>query len=172
MNQELACLHDIAIALSESDLRPSLYKALELLSTSMKMDRGAITIMNPVQHEIRIEAAHGMSAGAIQKGRYKPGEGITGRVIQSGKPTIVPKTSQEPLFLDKTGQRKTDNSEYSFICVPITKGKQVVGCLWVDRPYDPGLQSGRRLAGVDHYRGHGGPEGGQPGNPPVGEGSP
>ncbi|ACL03662.1 sigma-54-dependent Fis family transcriptional regulator [Desulfatibacillum aliphaticivorans] len=137
MNQELSCLHDIAIALSESDLRPSLYKALELLSTSMKMDRGAITIMNPVQHEIRIEAAHGMSAGAIQKGRYKPGEGITGRVIQSGKPTIVPKTSQEPLFLDKTGHRKADDVEYSFICVPITKGKQVVGCLWVDRPYDP-----------------------------------
>ncbi len=137
MNQELTCLHDIANALSGADLRPSLFIALEILSNSLGMDRGAITILNPVRHEIRIEAAHGLSAGAIQKGRYKPGEGITGKVIQSGKPIVAPKISEEPLFLDKMGRRTAPHDEFSFMCVPIGKGDQIVGCLWVDRPYDP-----------------------------------
>ena len=137
MNIELQSLHEIANALAETDLRPSLYKALDILSNSLGMDRGAISILNPMRHEIRIEAAHGLSAGAIQKGRYKPGEGVTGKVIQNGKPMIVPKISEEPLFLDKMGRSRSTSQEYSFLCVPIAKGKQIVGSLWVDRPYDP-----------------------------------
>ena len=35
--------------------------------------------------------------------RYRMGEGITGRVVQSGRPMVVPKVSREPLFLDRSG---------------------------------------------------------------------
>ncbi len=139
--EEITPLYEIALALNATiDLRKSLYAVLEILSKSLGMKRGTITILNHLRDEIRIEVAHGHSKSAMQRGRYKPGEGITGRVIQQGKPIVVPRISQEPLFLNRTAtRRKTGkkNEDLSFICVPIKKGKQVVGTLSVDFPYDP-----------------------------------
>jgi Nif-specific regulatory protein len=134
--QEITPLYEIVKALNSTmDLKKSLYVVLEVLSESLDMKRGTITILNPLRDEIRIEVAHGMSRNAMERGRYKPGEGITGRVIESGKAIVVPKISEEPHFLDRTEVRRRDEEERSFICVPIQKGKQVVGTLSVDFPY-------------------------------------
>ena len=67
------------------DLKKSLYRVLDILSNSMNMARGTISILNPLRNEIAIEVAHGISKSAQDKGKYKPGEGITGQVIQTGK---------------------------------------------------------------------------------------
>jgi Nif-specific regulatory protein len=151
--EELTLLYEITKALSESlDLKKSLYKVLEILSTTMGMVRGTITILNPLRNEIGIEVAHGMSRVAMERGKYQVGEGVTGRVIQTGKAFIVPKISQEPLFLDRTATRKkaTSDQELSYISVPVKKGDQVVGTLSVDRPYDETyyLQEGERLLSI------------------------
>ena len=72
----------------------------------------------------------------MEKGKYKVGEGITGRVIQTGKPFVIPKISQEPLFLNRTATRRAlPDQEISFICVPVKKGAQVVGALSADKLY-------------------------------------
>jgi Nif-specific regulatory protein len=150
--EELALLYEITKALSESlDLRRSLYKVLEILSTSMGMVRGTVTLLNPLRNEIRIEVAHGMSRVAMDRGKYQVGEGVTGRVIQTGEAFVVPKISQEPLFLNRTATRKIlRDQEFSYICVPIKKGDQVVGTLSVDRPYDESysLKEGERLLSI------------------------
>jgi Nif-specific regulatory protein len=83
--------------------------------------------------------------------KYKLGEGITGRVIQTGKDIAIAKISEEPLFLNRTASRKASkNKEVSFICVPIKKGSQVIGALSVDRPYDKDypLKEGKKLLSV------------------------
>jgi Nif-specific regulatory protein len=144
-------VYDIAKALNTTtDLRKSLYSVLDILSRSLGMTRGTITILNRLRDEIRIEVAHGLSRTAIQRGRYKPGEGITGRVIQKGEAIVVPKISEEPLFLNRTATRRSPKDELSFICVPIKKGQQVVGALSVDLPHDPAfdLKGARRLLTV------------------------
>jgi len=150
--EELTLLYEISKALNVSlDLRKSLYKVLDILATSTGMQRGTITILNPVRDEIRIEVAHGLSKAAMDKGKYKLGEGITGRVIETGKPLVVPKISDEPLFLNRTATRRAaHDEELSFVCVPIKKGTQVVGALSVDRPYDEGysLQDAQRLLSI------------------------
>jgi Nif-specific regulatory protein len=135
--EETTYLYEIAKVLTETiDLRKSLYSVLEILSRSLGMRRGTITILNPLRDEIQIEVAHGLSRSAMQRGRYKPGEGITGKVIQQGKSLVVPKISEEPSFLNRTASRRQTQEEISFICVPIKKGQQVVGSLSVDLPYD------------------------------------
>jgi Nif-specific regulatory protein len=150
--EELTLLYEITKALSETlDLRKSLYKVLDILSITMGMVRGTVTILNPLRDEIRIEVAHGMSRIAMERGKYRVGEGVTGRVIQNGKAFIVPKISQEPLFLNRTATRRIlRDQEFSFICVPIKKGDQVVGTLSVDRPYEEAysLQEGQRLLSI------------------------
>lgn len=62
------------------------------------------------------------------------GEGITGKAIDTGQPAIVPRISDEPLFLDRTGSRKhLDKNDIAFICVPIKIGSEVLGALSADR---------------------------------------
>ena len=149
--EETTYLYEIAKVLTETiDLRKSLYSVLEILSRSLGMRKGTITILNPLRDEIQIEAAHGLSRSAMQRGRYKPGEGITGKVIQQGKSLVVPKISEEPSFLNRTASRRQTQEEISFICVPIKKGQQVVGSLSVDLPYDDtvDLKASERLLTV------------------------
>jgi Nif-specific regulatory protein len=132
---EITCLYEITRAIySTMDLRKALYKVLDLLEKDLGMDRGSITLLNPETSEIHIEVAHGISSTEKRRGRYKLGEGITGRVIESGRPMAVPKIDEEAFFLDKTGsRRRIDKSKISFICVPIKDDRRVIGALSVDR---------------------------------------
>jgi Nif-specific regulatory protein len=150
--EEVTFLYEITKTLSASlNLRKSLYKVLDILARSMDMERGTVTLVNPVRDEISIEVAHGLSKAAMEKGKYKLGEGITGRVIDTGKAFVVPKISEEPLFLNRTATRKSvQEKELSFMCVPIKKGGQVVGALSVDRPYSEhfSLKEGKRILSI------------------------
>ncbi len=150
--EEISLLYEISLALNDSlDLRKSLYRVLDILSNTMDMGRGTVTLLNPVSNDITIEVAHGLSPGSAARVKYKLGEGITGRVIQSGKAVTIPKISEEPLFLDRTASRKGRlNENLSFICVPIKKGNQVIGALSVDRPFDTqySLQADEKLLSV------------------------
>jgi len=145
-------LYQITLILSRGpDLQKSLYNVLDLLSKSLHMVRGTITILNPFSDEISIEVAHGISRTAREKGVYKLGEGITGQVIQTGKAVTIPQVSRDPRFLNRTETRKglTDH-EISFICVPIKKENQVIGALSADRPYDANypLHEGEQILSV------------------------
>jgi len=150
--EETTLLYEISKALNEHlDLKTALYKVLDILSNSMKMEHGAITILDPLRNEINIEVAHGISREAMARVKYKIGEGITGRVIETGKALAIPKISEEPLFLNRTASRKMKmKQEISFICVPVKKGNQVIGAFSVDRIYDEmyPLKSGKKLMSV------------------------
>ncbi len=150
--EDITLLYEISNALNEHlDLKKSLYKVLDILASSLNMVRGTITILNPLRNEIHIEVAHGISRNAVENVKYKLGEGITGRVIETGKDVAIAKISQEPLFLNRTASRKASNKqELSFICVPVKRGDHVIGALSVDRPYDPNypLKEGKKLLSV------------------------
>ena len=150
--EQITLFYEISQALNEHlELRKSLYKVLDILSTSMGMLRGTITILDPLRDEIHIEVAHGISHSAVSRVTYKLGEGITGKVIQTGKAVAVPKISNEPGFLDRTASRKSrTREELSFFCVPIKKGNRVIGALSVDRLFDAryDLKQGQKLLSV------------------------
>jgi Nif-specific regulatory protein len=128
------CLYEVTTAIhSTLDMRKSLYRVLDILSDHLGMNRGSITLLNPGTSEIHIEVAHGISSAAKTKGRYRLGEGITGRVIESGQPITVPDIETEPLFLARTGARmRPEDGKISFVCVPIKEGPRVIGALSVD----------------------------------------
>jgi len=133
--QELKLLFDISRSLGQSmDLRNVVPPILDAMSKHMGMMRGTITLLNRVTGELFIEAAHGLSESEQERGRYTLGEGVTGRVVATGQPAVVPRISEEPQFLDRTGARKSlSRQDISFICVPIKIGKEAVGALSVDR---------------------------------------
>jgi Nif-specific regulatory protein len=150
--ENITLLYEITKALNEHlDLKRSLYRVLDILSSSMDMVRGTITLLDPVRNEIHIEVAHGITRSAIERVRYKLGEGVTGQVIETGKAVAIPRISEEPRFLDRTASRRRQQTrEISFFCVPIKKGNQVIGALSVDKPHDEAysLDDGKRLLSV------------------------
>jgi Nif-specific regulatory protein len=132
---ELALLFDIGRILESSiNLDEVVGPVLEAIQRHTKILRGAITLFSRETGEIMIESAIGLSEHQKRKGKYKLGEGVTGKVVQTGRPIVVPRISEEPLFLDKTGARKdTDWKDISFICVPVKIGNEVIGTLSTDR---------------------------------------
>jgi len=147
--RELSLLFDISTKLSESlDLKTVLKPILNLIARHMEILRGTLTILNRAKGEIVIEEAYGLRPEEQAKGRYRMGEGITGKVIDTGQPIIVPNVADEPLFLDKTGSRKHVNKkDIAFICVPIKIGNEVIGALSADRLHneDVSLENDVRL---------------------------
>jgi len=149
---ELSILFEVSQILDSSlDLRTVVEPVLEAITGSLGLKFATLTLLNRQTGDISIESAYGLSASQKQRGRYRLGEGITGKVIQTGKPAIVPKISEEPHFLDKTRARKgRAGGEFSFICVPIKLGREVVGALSADRPASApeALQEDARILSV------------------------
>ncbi|MBW1712558.1 MAG: sigma 54-interacting transcriptional regulator [Deltaproteobacteria bacterium] len=146
--QKLDCLCQInRVLTSPADLTGALKETLRLLGGVLAINRGAISLLNPRTGQISLEAAFGLSSEEMARGRYSLGEGITGRVVATGRPLAVPKVSEEPLFLDRTQARQGLEEDISFICVPIQapenlaggpaqpdQAAKTLGALWVDRP--------------------------------------
>lgn len=133
--QELSLLFDISRTLDESiDLHDVVHPVLRLTAEHMGMLRGTISLLNRQTGEIFIEAAYGLSDHQQKRGKYQLGEGIIGKVVQTGRPMVIPNISEEPKFLDKTGAREDlRKKDISFICVPIKIGKDIIGTLSADR---------------------------------------
>ncbi len=135
--EELSLLFEISNILDSSiNLQEVLGPVLKVLSKYTEIIGGVITLFNNETGEITIEASYGLSIDQQKKGKYRIGEGITGKVVETGKPSIVPRASEEPKFLDKLGVRKsTSGNDISFVCVPIKLENKVIGTLSVYRLY-------------------------------------
>lgn len=132
---ELSLLFEISQTLNKSmDIKQVLSPALEVMSQYMGLLNGTLTIFNRESDEIFIEAAYALSKEEQARGVYKVGEGITGKVVETGNPIVVPNILNDARFLNKTKTRKTtDNIDIAFICVPIKLGDEVIGTLSADR---------------------------------------
>jgi len=134
--RELTSLLDVNKSLSgASRLKTRIHHVLEILERHHGAFRSAVTLLSEGAHELYIEASIGLSSGG-RLVRYRIGEGVTGRVVETGKPVVVPQVSQEPMFLNRAGQRRYSSAwEITFICVPILINQEPVGSLSVDLPF-------------------------------------
>jgi Nif-specific regulatory protein len=131
-------LFDIFQALNKSlDLEETLQPVLGKMAEHVGMMRGTITILNRETGEIEVDLAHGSSSEEQSKQRYRPGKGITGRVVETGMPAIVERVSKKPRFLDGTRARRRQMSlnknDISLVCVPIHGRNGIIGALSADR---------------------------------------
>jgi len=106
------------------------------MQSHMHVTKGMVTIYEPETNKIYTHEAIGLTEEEIARGIYAPGEGITGRVVETGKTVIVPSIADEPAFLNRTnGWNPKDHLPIAFICVPIIRGHVVMGTVSVERHY-------------------------------------
>src|SRR3989304_2884734 len=132
-NKILLALFEVSKVINSSfDLEKNLAQTMHVLGDLLEMERGSVFLLDDGTKELRIVAAHGLTKDQIEKGKYKTGEGIVGRVLEKGYPVVVPDVEDEPLFLNKTGSR-IKRSGISFLCVPIKFKGESIGVLSADR---------------------------------------
>ena len=132
----LSTIVDVNLALGGArSPRVGLQRALEILTPLYGVIRASVVLQDIEAGSLKIEASEGVTPEG-KKATWKLGEGVTGRVVQTGRPVVVPQISQEPMFLHRTGPRQTTGrSETTFICVPIMGKQKALGALNVDLPF-------------------------------------
>ncbi len=141
----LPLLYEMSSLATESgDLSHILRILLKLMQRHMNVVRGMVNLFEPEAGRIFIYESFGLTEEEAARGTYYLGEGITGRVVETGQPMVVPRISEEPAFLNRTASRTGQDKNLSFLCVPIMRGKKVMGTISAERIYD-----NRRLLNLD-----------------------
>lgn len=122
---------------SSEDLAKTMNLLLQIMERHMQVLRGMVSLFNQNTGTIFIHEAIGLTPEEEERGIYDLGEGITGKVVAEGKAIVVPRISDEPQFLNRARTRSLPaESDLSFICVPIMRGKKVFGTISAERLYD------------------------------------
>jgi Nif-specific regulatory protein len=147
--RRLSTLLEVSQALSGTlNLKAALHRVLTILSRHHGVVRGMVTLLH--DGELRVEASEGFDdrARAVS---YRLGEGVTGQVVERGKPVVVPRVSQAPELLTRAARRsEARRQELSFICVPILQQRRAAGALGVDLKFksDRDYESATKFFGV------------------------
>ena len=135
--EPLALLADVNAALvGTHNIRAGLQRALQILAQQRRVLQASVVLKTPDSGRLQIAASEGLSSEG-QRATWAVGEGVTGQVVQAGRPVVIPQISQEPTFLHRTGRRKRyGRSDTSFMCVPIPDGRDSIGAFNVDLAFD------------------------------------
>jgi len=104
-------------------------KACELMSSP----NGSLMLLDDQTNDLKIVSARGLPEDVIATTRLKLGEGIAGRVAQTGKTIFVEDIEADVRF------RRENNVRYpsrSFISVPLRFRNKIIGVLNVAAPQD------------------------------------
>jgi PAS domain S-box-containing protein len=126
-NEYMAALHETALALMN---RLELTGLLETIVTRagglLGTAHGSICLIEPDEKEIVVNVAVGYSRRYIGS-RLKPGEGVAGRVWQTGEPLVIEDYRQWEGRLDQTGGEEDPTRAALF--VPLRSESRVIGTL-------------------------------------------
>src|SRR3954468_682054 len=104
-DQELSILTQVGQILSSTlELRQAFGEMMKIISDKLDMHRGTLVLLEESTGRLRTEAAVGLTHDEIDRNRFALGEGITGNVVATGRPRIVPDIRNEPDFLNRTNR--------------------------------------------------------------------
>ena len=122
-----------ALTSRAADLDAVLGPVLRILGEDLGLARVAVSVVDAATHDIVMAAGFGLTPAEVRRGRYRPGEGIIGRVVEQGEGAFIEDIRADGRFVDRTGALD-GGAERSFVCVPILGGDSVVGALSAYRP--------------------------------------
>ncbi len=130
----LALLREVSTILDETaDLGSSVRPILGALSRRMELECATLTVLNRRTSEILLHEAVGLTDDQRERARYRLGEGITGRVVETGVPVVIPSVATEPRFLSRARPLE-ERDGTGFVCVPVRHGNETIGALSAERP--------------------------------------
>ena len=155
--QSLNALAEVARTLARTGSQEDILREiLRVLEERLDMRRATVMLLSPDGSELFVEALRSSETHPSDDARYRRGEGILGRVIETGKSLIIPSIEEEPRFQDRVHQRKDAQHRRQGLEL-----RRLAGHHWtgkrrdaVGRPAEAGHRSvARRGKGAEHRGG-------------------
>ncbi|HAY29850.1 MAG TPA: nif-specific transcriptional activator NifA, partial [Candidatus Accumulibacter sp.] len=136
LQSQFAILARVGQLLARSlDAPQTLREVLRTLEISGHLSRGLIAVARPESGDLSVHAVHGLDHDDFQAVCYRAGEGLLGRIVETGRSCAIAQVGEDPCFLNRLGLYER---ELPFIAVPIRLGGTLLGVLAVqpDAPDD------------------------------------
>jgi hypothetical protein len=85
------------------DCSQSLREVLRALEITGHLSRGMLGVVDPDAGDLSVHLVHGLEHEEFQAVRYQAGEGLLGRILESGRSCAVVRLGDEPRFLNRLG---------------------------------------------------------------------
>ncbi len=147
LESELLVVHEASKLITKYvEPGPAIQGILRLLSQLLGLNRGRVLLPDTQNGSLEIKYSYGLTENERDRGRYMIGEGITGKVFQTGQIALIQDIDEEPTYLARAVDRTTLPDEVvSYMAVPIIADESPIGVLAFhrlrirDRPFSRDL---------------------------------
>lgn len=120
---------------SSLDLNEVMQSMLVQMNEFLHAEAISIALVDKQSNELVYQVAAGIGSSDIVGLRLPSNQGVSGWVMEHGKPALVKDSKQEPRIL-KLGDERTGHHTRAMICAPITYKSTVLGTIQAINPTD------------------------------------
>src|SRR4030042_4095575 len=134
--EELSFLNEVGQALSSIlNLEEALTLVMERVNSMLKVEAGSLLLVDEESEELVFQIALGEKGEEIKPLRIKMGEGIAGRVAQTGRPLLIRELDRD-WARENAIDISTDFLAESVLCVPMIARGKTIGVIEVINKLD------------------------------------
>src|SRR5215831_10847689 len=124
-NRDLAALHDVTAAASQSlEIKPVLDEVVKKITEIFAFDSVSIYLFDPQREYLNSVASFGVQEEALHPGAFHRGQGLTGRVAETGEPIIFENVQTDPRYQELSQTKVVQQRDYCFFAIFPIKSKQ------------------------------------------------
>jgi len=123
-----ACLEIGKVLTSTLNLQEILKRIVMKVSELIEAENWSLLLKDPETGESTFEIVVGVDEKLLKGVRLAQGEGIAGRVIETGRPQIIQNVKEDPNFNRKVDEI-TGFETQSIICIPLKTHGKILGAL-------------------------------------------
>lgn len=132
--EEIAALYEVGQAMDSTDVKRVLDMIVEKAAAVMDAQACSLMLLDPADNTLVIEASHGLTDDIIKGARIKFGQGIAGRVAETGQPMLITDVAADPRFTKRVKPRPGISGS---MCVPLMDDHGTVSGVLSIRRHDP-----------------------------------
>src|SRR5262249_24484282 len=124
-NRDLTALQDVTAAASQSlEIKPVLDEVVKKITEIFAFDSGSIYLFEPLGEYLNSVAAFGTHEEALHPRVFRRGQGLTGRVADSGEPILFENVQTDPRYQELSQTKAAQQRDYCFFAIFPIKSKQ------------------------------------------------
>jgi GAF domain-containing protein len=123
-NRDLAALHDVTAAASRSlEIKPVLDEVVKKITEIFNFDQVSIFLFDPKTETLNRMATSGDARQEGAPRAFRLGQGLTGRVAETGEPIIFENVKADPRYQELSLTRATQQHDFCFFGIFPIKAK-------------------------------------------------
>jgi len=123
-SRDLAALHDVTAAASQSlEIKPVLDEVVRKITDIFNFDAVRIRLFDPGTETLHLVASHGVRDEALGSTVFRRGQGIMGKVAETGEPIVFEDVNTDPRYQALSQTRGSRDAGFSFFAVFPIKAK-------------------------------------------------